>query len=137
MPPLVLVVEDDLSTQHLLCAVAQHLGLQPLVAGDGGQALTMIEAEVPAAMILDLLMPHVDGFEVLRRLKTSAPDLLGRTVVVTAAMLPEHELRELECARKSFRKPLDIHQLGAALLECVSQTAKGNRDGAYETPSRS
>ncbi len=80
----VLVVDDDASTQGLLAAIVKHVGLTPLAAGDGGEALTIIESENPAAIILDLLMPEVDGFHVLRQLKAKAPDLLRPRSVVAA-----------------------------------------------------
>src|SRR5436853_5363363 len=86
-PATVLVVDDDASTQGLLVAIVKHLGLQALAAGDGRVALAIIAAEHPAAVILDLLMPEMDGFEVLRQLKRTAPEMLQRILVVTAATL--------------------------------------------------
>src|SRR5688572_8046775 len=63
----------DVSTLGLMVAVIKHLGLKPLSAGNGREALVIIAAEDPAAVILDLLMPELDGFEVLRQLSTRSP----------------------------------------------------------------
>src|SRR2546430_2334444 len=83
--PAVLVVDDDLSTQGLFAAIIKHIGLRPITTGDGGDALKIIAVEKPSALILDLLMPGIDGFQVLRHFKLTAPEMLRRTIVVTAA----------------------------------------------------
>jgi CheY-like chemotaxis protein len=85
-----------------------------------------------------LIMPEVDGFEVLRQLRWSAPQLLGKTIVVTAAALRDvDKCPELELVWKFLRKPLDIEQLGASLLDCVgSPSKKAGRGGVYEMPPR-
>jgi len=135
----VLVVEDDLSTQGLLVAIVKHLGLDARIAGDGHVALTMIAEWTPRVIILDLIMPEMDGFEVLRELKRTWPDLLACTIVVTAAAIRNFEkYPELDLVRKFLRKPLDIDQLGSAVLGCVgkSLSEKAGRDGAYKTPLR-
>jgi two-component system response regulator MprA len=137
-PMAVLVVDDDASTQGLLVAVVKHLGLEAHAAGDGKQALAMIASEKPAAVILDLIMPEVDGFEVLRQLRLTAPDMLRRVIVVTAAAGQRiKECEEIHEVWKFFRKPLDIDDLSAALLDCVGDGhQKAGRDDAYEAPSR-
>ena len=135
--PAVLVVEDDSSTQGLLVAVIKRLGLSAKTAGDGREALARIAVEMPAAMILDLLMPEVDGFEVLRQLHARAPQLLGKTIVVSAAAVRDGQCPELSLVWRFFRKPLDIEQLGNTLLDCIGASSKqAGRDGAYETPPR-
>jgi two-component system OmpR family response regulator len=137
-PATVLVVEDDLSTQGLLVAIIKHLGLNCRTAGDGHAAMSMIAEERPSVIVLDLIMPEMDGFAVLRELKRSAPDLLAKTIVVTAAAIRNMgEVPELAYAWKFLRKPLDIDQLGAAITGCISQgDQKAGHGGAYETPPR-
>jgi CheY-like chemotaxis protein len=119
--PAVLVVDDDASTQGLLVAVIKHLGLRPLTAGNGHEALAIIVADDPAAIILDLIMPVLDGFEVLQRLNASSPYVLRRVIVVTAAMGSRvDDCRELQQVWSFFRKPMDIEQLSASLIACVA-----------------
>lgn len=119
--PAILVVDDDASTMGLLVAVLKHLGLKPRTAGNGGEALAIIAAENPAAIILDLLMPAPDGFEVLRQLSANAPCMLRRIIVVTAAMGPRVDnCRELSRVWQVFRKPMDIDQLSASLIACLA-----------------
>ena len=137
-PAAVLVVEDDVSTQGLLVAVVKHLGLNARAADDGQVALRMITDEVPAVIILDLIMPQMDGFEVLRHFRRNAPELLARTIVISAAAIRNTgEVPDLDRVWKFFRKPLDVDQFGASVLGCAGQSSKkAGRDSAYETPPR-
>jgi CheY-like chemotaxis protein len=137
-PPAVLVVEDDVSTQGLLAAVVKHLGLRALIAGDGRGAMAIIAEETPAAIILDLIMPVMDGFEVLREMKRKTPDLLAKTIVITAASIRNvGEVPEMRSVAKFLRKPLDIDQLCNCVLGCIGDASKkAGRGGAYETPPR-
>jgi len=137
--PVVLVVDDDASTQRLLVAVLKHPGLKHRAAGDGREALAIIAAENPAAVILDLLMPEVDGFEVLRQLSARAPRMLSRVIVITAAMGPRvDDCRELHQVWSFFRKPMDIDQLSASLIACLAaseeKAGRGSTHGALPRP---
>src|SRR5205809_3863087 len=135
-PAAVLVVEDDVSTQGLLVAVVKHLGLNARTADDGRAALRTIADETPAVIILDLIMPEMDGFEVLRHFRRNSPELLARTIVITAAAIRNTgEIPDLARVWKFFRKPLDVDQFGDAVLGCAGRAlGKGGRDGAYEAP---
>ena len=136
MSATVLIVEDDFSTQRLLVAVVEHLGLKARATGDGHAALAMIADGAADVILLDLIMPQVDGFEVLREMRHRWPELLDKTIVITAAAFRDAgEVPELALARRFLRKPLDIDQLGAAILGCVSYQ-KVDRGSAYETPPR-
>lgn len=137
--PAVLVVDDDASTMGLLVALLKHLGLKPRTAADGREAMAVIAAEHPAVIILDLLMPPPDGFEVLRHLSVHAPQMLRRIIVVTAAMGPRiDDCRELGLVWKVFRKPMDIDQFAASLISCLAATeerpGRGSAHGALPLP---
>ena len=137
-PAAVLVVEDDLSTQGLLVAVVKHLGLTARTADDGHTGLMMMAEAPPDVILLDLIMPGMDGFEVLREMKHSRSHLLGRTIVITAAAIRNvGECPDLDLVWKFLRKPLDIDQLGEAIQACLTQSSrKAGRDDAYEAPPR-
>jgi CheY-like chemotaxis protein len=137
--PAVLVVDDDAATMGLLVAVLKHLGLKPRTAGDGREALAIIAADEPGAIILDLLMPEPDGFDVLRHLRVHAPHMLRRVIVVTAAMGPKVDnCGELGNVWKLFRKPMEIDQFAASLLTCLAEaeqrTGRGSTHGALTRP---
>jgi len=65
----VLVVDDDVHALELMAATLRTLGITGLVANDGAQALELLERHQPDAVILDLVMPGMNGFDLLHRLR--------------------------------------------------------------------
>src|SRR5262245_52239912 len=65
----VLVVDDDPHIRDVVCFALRRAGYQPLTAGDGLAALDVAARELPALVILDVLMPELDGTEVCKRLR--------------------------------------------------------------------
>ncbi len=65
----ILVVDDQPELAELIKTVLGEEGYVVSVCTDGREAMRMIESERPAAMILDVMMPETDGFEVLRQLR--------------------------------------------------------------------
>jgi len=68
----VLVVDDDAHIRDVVCFALRRAGYQPLAAGDGKAGLEMAARELPALIILDVLMPELDGTEVCRRLRAQS-----------------------------------------------------------------
>jgi CheY-like chemotaxis protein len=66
---LVLVVDDDRDNRESLASLLRHHGFAADVAGDGNGALDKAHAQRPAAIILDLVMPQLSGYDVLARLR--------------------------------------------------------------------
>jgi len=67
--PRVLIVDDDVSIVKFVRANLKADGYETLAAADGEEALQTIEKELPDLILLDIMMPKIDGFEVLRRLR--------------------------------------------------------------------
>ncbi|MBY0317154.1 MAG: response regulator transcription factor [Reyranella sp.] len=65
----ILVVDDDPHIRDVVCFALRRAGYQPLTAGDGLAALDVAARERPALVILDILMPELDGTEVCKRLR--------------------------------------------------------------------
>jgi two-component system OmpR family response regulator len=65
----VLVIDDDAHIRDVVCFALRRAGFQPLAAGDGKAGLETAARELPALVILDILMPELDGTEVCRRLR--------------------------------------------------------------------
>jgi DNA-binding response OmpR family regulator len=72
MPDPILVVEDDKKTASLIKLYLEREGFQTVIAYDGRQALEMAERYQPIFVILDLMLPLLDGWEVCRRLRQSS-----------------------------------------------------------------
>ncbi len=85
----VLVVDDDPAIVELVTTRLDLAGYKTFVARDGFQALTMMAEAKPGAMVLDINMPRLDGFGVLRQMKlTNAADRVA-TMVLTARNRPD------------------------------------------------
>lgn len=68
----ILVVEDDKGLRRAITFMLEQVGHKVILAEDGEVALRMVESEMPNLILLDLIIPKVNGFEVLRRLKGDA-----------------------------------------------------------------
>lgn len=66
----VLIVEDDLTQRQLLSMLLKKLGLSVIAAVDGVEALEKVEQYSPELIILDIIMPRMNGYEVCRRLRS-------------------------------------------------------------------
>jgi twitching motility two-component system response regulator PilH len=64
-----LVVEDDLSQQQYISKLLTKIGLQAIFARDGVEALALVQSHCPDLVILDIIMPRMNGYEVCRRIK--------------------------------------------------------------------
>ena len=85
----VLVVEDDTLLKDMLGQQLTKDGWQVLHATEGAQALTLSESESPDVMLLDLLLPGMDGFEILTALK--AKDTTKNIPVIVLSNLGQQE----------------------------------------------
>ena len=109
MAARVLVVDDERDVQALVSMVLERQGYEVELASDGREALAKIDARRPDLVVLDLMMPEIDGWGVLERLRGhSAPP---RVVLLSAyAHDPTTRQRGLdagawECLGKPFRLP--------------------------------
>src|SRR5688500_10984937 len=81
----VLVVEDDAELNELVGAYAQICGYEYRRALDGREGLRQASERTPDAVVLDLMLPDIDGFEVCRRLR-SEPRTAGVPVIILTAL---------------------------------------------------
>lgn len=84
---IVLVVDDSPNTLHMLTDAIEGDGMTVLVAMDGEQALSLIERITPDAILMDAVMPGLDGFEICRRLKRNPA--LGHVPIIFMTGLSE------------------------------------------------
>jgi len=89
----ILIVEDDPFLISLAAGRLEKEGYTVLVASDGPQALKTLETEQPALILLDIIMPGMNGFEVLRTMKAN-PKTKDISVVVFSNLGQEHEIEE-------------------------------------------
>jgi twitching motility two-component system response regulator PilH len=67
----VLIVEDSFTQREILSELFKRIGLNVILASDGVEALAKIESHPPDLVILDIIMPQMNGYEVCRRLKSN------------------------------------------------------------------
>ena len=114
----VLVAEDDADLREVLAASLARSGHRVLQARDGAEALAAIEREQVDLLVLDLVMPNIDGYEVLARLKSDNQHARIPVVVVSGAGDSSNELRSLRLGANVFlTKPIEA----AALTEEVTR----------------
>jgi CheY-like chemotaxis protein len=80
----VLIVDDDPDAREVLTDIVEHLGLQARVASDGQSALDTVFSSTPALILLDLMMPRMNGFSTLARLRSIPKTRRVPVIVVTA-----------------------------------------------------
>ena len=87
MTPRILIVDDDLESLKLIGLMLQRRGYQIAAASSGAQALSKAEADQPSLIILDVMMPDMDGYEVTRRLRANAKTSPIPIIMFTAKTL--------------------------------------------------
>jgi signal transduction histidine kinase/CheY-like chemotaxis protein len=92
----ILVVEDTEAAIIQLSDILQTQGYQVLVARNGKEALALVEQSPPDAMILDLMMPEVDGFQVLKAIRGEARSEILPVLILTAKHVTKEELSFLQ-----------------------------------------
>ena len=97
----VLAVDDNPRDLRLLGEVLRQLGYRPICQPDGESALAAAAAERPSAIVLDLVMPGVDGFEFLRRLRQTADGRRTPVIVWTSKDLTAEERAGLRAAAQA------------------------------------
>jgi CheY-like chemotaxis protein len=89
----VLVVDDEADVVDGLAATLAHRGLKVLTATSGQEALDLVEAEKPDAIVLDLSMPDIDGLGVLEQLR-DWPDFADTPVFIYSAVADDDTVRQ-------------------------------------------
>lgn len=118
----VLVVDDDAPVRRLLTTLLERTHAEVEAVEDGHDALARLESRRYSVVILDLMMPRTDGFEVLDRVSESMPELLKHIIVLTAAS--PKTLTKLHTDKRVWRvirKPFDIDELLHSVAGCAAQ----------------
>jgi len=117
----VLVVEDDAAIRRLVKMVLEREGYRVEVASDGLEAVLKLGVMEYAAIILDLMMPNLDGFVLIETLATNDPLRLRRIIVTSAASPSVIRERMRGSPFEVLPKPFDIGDLTRIVRTCADQ----------------
>ncbi|HVV13840.1 response regulator transcription factor [Amycolatopsis sp.] len=125
----ILVVDDDRAVRESLRRSLEFNGYQVDLAGDGAQALERVIADRPDAMILDVMMPRLDGLEVARRLRSTGDDL--PILVLTARDTVSDRVSGLDAGADDYLpKPFALEELLARLRALLRRASPDAQPGA-------
>ncbi|GAB2658542.1 response regulator transcription factor [Saccharopolyspora gloriosae] len=128
----ILVVDDDRAVRESLRRSLQFNGYQVELAADGQQALNWLADQRPDAMVLDVMMPRLDGLEVARRLRSTGDDL--PILVLTARDAVSDRVAGLDAGADDYLpKPFALEELLARLRALLRRASPAEDDG-YDSP---
>jgi len=115
-----LIVDDDEPIRVMLSAIVRQHGFAVDTARDGSEAIEKLKRGSYEVLLLDLMMPRVNGYDVLRHIREKSPDFLRRTIVATA--VPERELQTklTDPVFAVHSKPFDLPALLADIQRCAA-----------------
>ncbi|MFH2036080.1 MAG: response regulator [Candidatus Zixiibacteriota bacterium] len=126
VPPRILLVDDEKEFVHTLSERLQTRSFKSSIVYDGEQAIEYLKSEQPDVMVLDLMMPGINGMEVLRQVKSDHPDV--EVIILTGhGSKTEEEQAEDLGAFAYLNKPVNIDLLARVMKEAYLKINR-NRD---------
>jgi CheY-like chemotaxis protein len=117
----ILIVEDEETSLKVLTLALQHHDRELIFARDGEEAVRLAASERPTLIVMDMMLPKLDGFQATQRIK-QAPELAGIPIVALTARtgdFDEQKLRQAGCA-DYVTKPYRIEHLRARLAKYLA-----------------
>jgi len=114
----ILIVDDDPDTQTIVSVLIHMIGWETKSASNGASALDQVAAECPALIMLDLMMPGMSGFEVLKHLKAN-PQTRNIPVIVISALGKDKRLLRLGVSKVIAKGEMTINTLREAIAEVL------------------
>jgi two-component system response regulator MprA len=132
--PRVLVVDDDRAVRESLRRSLEFNGYAVTLAGDGAEALASIAGQPPDALVIDVMMPRLDGIETTRALRSAGNDL--PILVLTARDSVGDRVEGLDAGADDYlTKPFALEELLARLRALLRRTHTGDGTGPDEVLS--
>ncbi|HTY08556.1 MAG TPA: response regulator [Candidatus Edwardsbacteria bacterium] len=116
----VLIVDDDSSILFLISEVLSRNNYEPLLAYNGKEAMDLVRVHRPALVVLDIMMPGINGFEVCKKIKGD-PELKDTRIILLTAKTKaaDIQLGLAAGAESYFTKPFKIAELLAKIKELI------------------
>ncbi|HVU33002.1 MAG TPA: response regulator transcription factor [Opitutaceae bacterium] len=124
MSPKILVVDDEPDAREVLGFNLQAAGFVPVYAADGVEALAVVRSEHPALLVLDLMLPQVDGLEVCRRLRQDAATSKLPILMLTARTSEMDRVIGLELGADDYvTKPFSPREVVIRIRKLLARAA--------------
>jgi CheY-like chemotaxis protein len=122
----ILIIDDDVDTLKLVGLMLQKQGYQIFAAANGEQGLTQAEAENPDLILLDVMMPEMDGYEVTRRLRANSLTANTPILMFTAKTQLDDKVTGFEAGADDYlTKPTHPTELSAHVKALLARSNKG------------
>jgi chemosensory pili system protein ChpA (sensor histidine kinase/response regulator) len=122
LAPLIMVVDDSLTVRKITTRFLQREGYRVTTARDGVEALELLEEEMPSLMLLDIEMPRMDGFEVVRNIRSNAATRDLPIIMITSRTADKHRGHALEAGVNGYMgKPYQETELLAEIQRLTGQ----------------
>ncbi len=119
----ILIAEDNAEIRALVSSILVEEGHKVSVAQNGQQALDMVLEDAPDLLVLDIMMPQMDGYTVLKELKATGTRDKMKILVLTAKTSESDWVRGYKLGADAYiTKPFDIDELTTQVEELISMT---------------
>ncbi|GAA1974969.1 response regulator transcription factor [Catenulispora subtropica] len=119
-----LVVDDEPDLVEVVCGALRHEGWEAVGAYDGREAVSAAATYRPDAVVLDMMLPDLDGMEVMRRIHASRPEV--RVLFLTARDAVEDRIAGIAAGGDDYvAKPFSLDEVVVRLRSLVRRTARG------------
>ncbi len=121
----ILYVEDNEDNIYMLSNRLQREGFSVVIARTGIEGVKLAHSERPDLVIMDLVLPEMDGFEATRQLRASEDTWHIPIIALSASVLPEHQHRAIDAGCNDFEsKPVDF----SSLLKKIAQLTSTDKE---------
>jgi DNA-binding NarL/FixJ family response regulator len=123
MPLKILVVDDDLGTRLSIGDYLELSGYSVIMADDGQEALSMVEKNHPDLMVTDIVMPRMNGYELVRRVRQQAEFRLLPVILLTARTKTQERILGYQSGCDLYLpKPFELEELAAAIRNLLERS---------------
>jgi len=134
MPEKILIVDDDVETLRLVGLMLQRQGYEIAAASNGTQAISMAQSEYPDLIVLDIMMPDMDGYQVTKQLRGMSETATTPILMFTAKSQVDDKVAGYDAGVDDYlTKPVHPAELVAHIKALLSRTR--SRPAAVETPT--